>query len=167
VRHSPRYYFATELISIRDRSEFVQLLKQRPYDRTTAFVQDTGGVPARGVVRNVREWNNGARLEVETEGDAFLVISITPHKYWTITVDGIDVRPVVTNIGYQGVPVPRGARVVELRYHNPLIAAGGSVSVAALLVLLLIWRKSPLTADRAAGDDEHITRQGDAGDSPT
>jgi len=141
VQHFPRYYFASELISIRDRRDFVRLLSERVYGPATAFIYEPARNPARGIVRSVREWNNGARLEVESMGDAFLVMSVTPHRYWTLTIDGVEAPAVGTNVGYQGIFVPRGAHIVEMRYHNPLIAAGGAVSIAALLALVLVWRK--------------------------
>jgi uncharacterized membrane protein YfhO len=68
-------------------------------------------------------------------------MSVTPHKYWRITIDGHDVPAVVANIGYQGVVVPPGRHVVEMRYRNPLVAAGAAVSAATLLALLLFMKR--------------------------
>jgi hypothetical protein len=46
---------------------------------------------------------------------------------------------VSTNIGYQGVIVPTAGRhVIEMRYRNPLIIAGGAISIAALLALAFV-----------------------------
>jgi uncharacterized membrane protein YfhO len=59
-------------------------------------------------------------------------MSVTPHKYWRVTLDGTPVDVVVTNIGYQGVAIPAGRHIVEMRYRNPLIAVGGAISIAAL-----------------------------------
>jgi uncharacterized membrane protein YfhO len=91
--------------------------------------------PARGVIRAQREWPNGARMDVQSAGNAFLVMSVTPHKYWTITIDGSKANALITNIGYQGVAVPRGRHIVEMRYRNPLIAIGAAISAFTLLVL--------------------------------
>lgn len=91
-----------------------------------------------GVVRGVRETPNSARIEVESAGGAFLYMSVTPHKYWRVTIDGRPAQPRVANIGFQGVDVPAGRHVVEMRYRNPLFAIGGVISAIALL--FLIWR---------------------------
>jgi uncharacterized membrane protein YfhO len=68
-------------------------------------------------------------------------MSVTAHKYWTVTIDGVEVPSIVTNRGYQGVVVPRGRHVVRMRYANPLIAAGGAISVATLIALLFAGRR--------------------------
>ena len=87
------------------------------------------------MVHSWRETANHARLDVEARGPAFLVMSVTPHKNWRITIDGSDAPAVVANIGYQGVLVPPGRHLVEMRYRDPLVAVGGAVSAAALLLL--------------------------------
>jgi hypothetical protein len=133
--HRPRYYFATEMDDASDRETFVRKLAAKRYSKEVAFVGDGAFAPARGVVHKVDEWTNGARLDVEAAGRAFLVMSVTPHKYWRITIDGQPAAAVVTNIGYQGVAVPRGRHLVEMRYRNPLIAVGGAISALTLLAL--------------------------------
>jgi len=134
---APRYYFATQLEQIRDARDFVAKLARGNYERRVAFIASKPFTPSPGTVHDVRERPNGARLTVDAEGPAFLVMSVTPHKYWTITIDGTPVDAEVANLGYQGVPVPRGRHVVEMHYRNPLFAAGGAVTVAALLVI--VW----------------------------
>ncbi|HEU4887727.1 MAG TPA: hypothetical protein VFV49_07575, partial [Thermoanaerobaculia bacterium] len=138
-RSWPRYYFASEMAEARNAEEFVKKLGAGHFRREVAFVADGAFAPARGVVRAVDEWTNGARLDVEAAGRAFLVMSVTPHKYWRVTIDGRPAQPVVTNIGYQGVAVPAGRHLVEMRYRNPLIAAGGAISVATLLALAYVF----------------------------
>ena len=91
-----------------------------------------------GSVRGVRETPNTARIDVDAAERAFLYMSVTPHKYWQVTVDGRRVQPVVTNIAFQGVQVPAGRHVVEMRYRNPLFLYGGIVSL--LTLAFLVWR---------------------------
>jgi uncharacterized membrane protein YfhO len=83
---------------------------------------------------------------VESEGNAFLVMSITAHKYWSVTIDGNEAPNILTNLGYQGVAVPPGRHVVELRYRNPLIAIGAAISLATLLALVFAVRRRESTA---------------------
>jgi hypothetical protein len=147
VGNHPRYWFARELVSIRDRNDFVDRLQQTRYRPGTAFIHDAAFTPAPAIVRNVRETTQSARIDVEAQGRAFLVMSVTPHKYWRITIDGVDAPAVVTNIGYQGVDVPAGKHVVEMRYRNPLIAAGGAISIASLLALFVFVRRGTIDAE--------------------
>lgn len=138
---NPRYYFAERVETIRDADDFVT--KIRDYTRATAYIREPSFQPAPGIVRRVHESANTARIEADTAGRAFLVISVTPHKYWRMTVDGREAESLVTNIGYQGVVVPNaGHHVIEMRYRNPLIAAGAAISIAALLALLAITMRA-------------------------
>ncbi|HEY0156972.1 MAG TPA: hypothetical protein VGF28_06725 [Thermoanaerobaculia bacterium] len=140
----PRYYFATALATARDRKELVTRIASGRYGIRTAFVPDEPFQPAAGRVLRSAESANRVRMEVEAAGTAFLVMSVTAHKYWTVTIDGVEVQPVSTNLAYQGVVVPRGRHVVEMRYRNPLVAAGGAISAATLLALLFAgWRRRP------------------------
>lgn len=139
----PRYFFADALESVRDQDDFVRRLASPQARKRTAYVSGAAFAPAPGRVQRVQETANAARIDVETAGRAFLVISVTPHKYWRVTIDGSEVPAIVTNIGYQGVVVPAAGRhVVEMRYRNPLIAAGAAVSLVTLLALFLGARRA-------------------------
>lgn len=140
--HYPRYYFAREMVTVRDRHEFVRALRSRRFSRQVAFVQQPSFVPAAGTVLAQHDSANHARIAVEAHGRAFLVMSVTPHKYWRVTIDGNEVPAIVTNIGYQGVVVPPGRHVAEMRYRNPLVAAGAAISGITLLALLLMGMRA-------------------------
>jgi hypothetical protein len=131
----PRYYFAER---VETSADFIAKVSSGRYPDRTAFIDGTPFPPAPGRVLRFSETANTARIEVETSGHAFLVMSVTPQKYWRITVDGRETPAVVTNLGYQGVVVPTaGSHVVEMRYRNPLIAIGAAVSLSTLLALLI------------------------------
>jgi hypothetical protein len=137
THHYPRYYFADQIVTIRDRHDFVRKLTDGSYSERVAFVARPGFVPGSGVVSHVQETANAATLKVESRGTGFLVMSVTPHKYWRITIDGQPAESIVTNIGYQGVIIPSGSHTVAMRYRNPLIANSGKVSIAASALLLV------------------------------
>jgi hypothetical protein len=141
-RRYPRYYFASDVVTIRDPKDFVQKLATGSFGKQTAFVAGPSFTPSRGTVRRWTETANTARIEVESTGRAFLIMSVTPHKYWDVTIDAQPARAVVTNVGYQGVVVPRGRHMVEMRYRNPLIAAGAAISIGALIALAALARRA-------------------------
>ena len=120
---------ASRLASVEGRPPSAVRLSRK----TTA---EDGRRSTEATVLAVRETANTAHLEVETQRRAFLVMSVTPHKYWRITVDGAQVPAVITNVGYQGVAVPAGRHRVEMRYRNTVVATGVKISVAASLLLL-------------------------------
>jgi hypothetical protein len=138
---NPRYYFAPQTVTARSVHEFTEAVASGRYPHRTAYIGAPAFTPAPGQVLRSSETANSVQLVVEAAGDAFLVMSVTAHKYWRVTIDGHEVPAIPTNIAYQGVLVPRGRHVVEMRYRNPLIAAGGGVSIAALVALLFAGRR--------------------------
>jgi membrane protein YfhO len=144
---SPRYYFSSMLVPIRTTNDFLAHLRARRFPRDVAFVEGTAFQPAPGRVLSVRESNNAATLDVEADGNAFLVMSVTAHKYWRVAIDGREVPVVHTNIAWQGVSVPRGKHVVTMRYSNPLLAVGGAISlIAALALIAMTMRRTTMRA---------------------
>jgi hypothetical protein len=141
----PRYYFASRLVRVGDLREFIQAVATDDWRDTDAFVDfDVSAAPSVGEVRAVQERFNSIDLDVHVKGPAFLVIGMTPHRYWGATVDGKPARLLPANIGYQGLLLRPGARRVSLRYSNPVINIGAVVSVfviAALLLTVFIDRK--------------------------
>jgi hypothetical protein len=139
----PRYSLAEAVETMQSDADFVEKVASQRYPLRTAFVRGPRFTPAAGIVREVRETPNTARIELETAGPSFLMMSVTPHKYWRVDVDGKPVEAMVTNIGFQGVTIPAaGKHIVEMRYRNPLFAAGGAISVVTLAALLLAARRS-------------------------
>lgn len=137
-KHHPRYYFAEKIVRIRGREDFVTRLSGEAFPDRVAFITAPEFTPGSGTVVSAIETANTATLEVATTGRSFLVMSVTPHKYWRVTIDGDAVEPLVTNIGYQGVVVEAGLHQVKMSYRNDVIVAGGAVSVLAAAALLAI-----------------------------
>jgi hypothetical protein len=142
--HYPRYYFANQIITIRDREDFAKQLSTWTFSPLVAFIPRPSFVPAAGVVSHVVETANTATLDAECAGQCFLVMSVTPHKYWTIRVDGSRVPAITTNIGYQGIILTPGRHHVEMVYRNELVRVGMLISLitsAFLIGLLIVYRK--------------------------
>ena len=161
--HYPRYYFADQIITIKDRHDFVKKLSTATYSAATAFIAQPGFVPARGVVRGVAETANRATIDVESFGQGFLVMSVTPHKYWRVLIDGRPAEPVVTNIGYQGVMITPGKHRVEMRYRNEIARLGmliSAVATAILLVLALVFRRRSAAYVPPYEEPLHVTWDG-------
>jgi hypothetical protein len=158
--HYPRYYFADQVVTIKDRKDFGDKLSKESFSRAVAFVTGPAFVPARGVVHSLVETANSATLDVESFGQGFLVMSVTPHKYWQVTVDGARAAPVVTNIGYQGIVVTPGRHRVEMHYRNELVVVGLwiTISTAALLLILLVvaHRRSGYVRATAYEESLHV-----------
>lgn len=141
VRGGPRYYFASEAVAVRGGREMFEKLVSREWPRAVAFVEGGGAPVSWGVVHEARERPGRIELDVEALGEATLVASVTRHKYWRATVDGAPVPIRTVNLAFQGVTVPPGRHTVALRYWNPLVPAGGAVSLVMAAGLLIGIRK--------------------------
>jgi hypothetical protein len=142
--HWPRYYFADQMVTIKSRQDFVNVLSHESITRQVAFVKGMNFVPADGVVHSVVEKANRATLDVESFGRGFLVMSVTPHKYWRITVDGRAVPSIITNLGYQGIVIAPGRHRVDMVYRNHLVVIGlwiTATTLAALVLVLVLDRR--------------------------
>lgn len=133
--NNPRYYFADQIVTIRDREDFVKHLSAGAYSRRVAFVTVPAFAPAAGRVLRATETANTATIDVETEGQSLLVMSVTPQKYWRIFIDGALAPARTVNIGYMGVVVTPGRHRILMRYWNDLVRVGLAVSSLSVLVL--------------------------------
>jgi hypothetical protein len=131
----PRYYFSDQMIRFTGVEDFIART-QGPVSSRVAFVGFGAFQPAAGRVLRAIETANSIDLHVEAEGRAYLVISVTPQKYWHATIDGQPAPLEMTNLAYQGMVVPRGEHQVRLRYGNPLIPIFGSVTLLASAIAL-------------------------------
>jgi hypothetical protein len=163
--HYPRYYFADQIVTIHDREDFVKQLSTSSFTPQVAFMQRPSFVPAAGIVQHVTETANTATLDIESFGQGFLVMSVTPHKYWTILVDGSRVPAIVTNIAYQGIIVTPGKHRVQMEYRNELVRVGMLISLftgAVLIGILIVYRRPILAAASMPAYEEAVHVVADA-----
>jgi hypothetical protein len=140
-----RYLFVRELIPCGDVVGCVDAIRAR-FSWPAALVPPVIGArrfaPAK--VLRVVERPASATLDVMAQAPAFLVMSVTFHKYWHATIDGRRVPIVPANMAYQGLFVPPGRHTIALVYRNPLIPAGAAISFCTLVALLLAGRRATL-----------------------
>ena len=134
---APRYYLAERLVEIDGRSDFVDELVKKAPDPRTAFVSFEPFPPAAGSVSVVSEKSSTIELDVATEGRSFLVLSVTPHRYWSAEVDGRKTELQTVNIGYQGLELDAGEHRVVMRYRNPVILGSVPFTAAGLILSLV------------------------------
>ena len=124
-----------------------------------------GGTP--GEIGEARfDWTGdaSARIEVEAPRNGVLLIRNAFDPNWEATIDGVPAAVFPADYVLQGVEVPAGSHVVELRYVDPWVGRGilGSLlSLAGLLVTAGVLearrRRSVAQADehrRATGPED-------------
>jgi hypothetical protein len=84
------------------------------------------------------------RLDYQAEEGAFFVAAMTFDEGWRARVDGASVPLLPTAACQVGVELPPGAHRLELRYRDPWVPVGAAVSLAALVVAVLLFRRRGL-----------------------
>jgi len=132
---NPRWTFADQLAT---PSHIADAHRWSPH---VAFV-DAPFAPAAGRIVRASERANAIDLDVETPGDAALVVAVTAHKYWRATIDGNPAAAVRANVAFQALTIPRGRHHVAMRYSNPLLIGSGIVSLVTALALAVVALRS-------------------------
>jgi hypothetical protein len=142
---TPRYAFASRIERLSSPGELAATLAGDHSTAPLALADIEPFAPAAGEVVSTEEGWSRVKLTVKATGRAFLVASVTGHKYWRATLDGRDIPLIPTNVAFQGLIVPAGSHTIEMRYRNPLVAAGAAITLLTLLILsgaVLVTRRS-------------------------
>jgi len=83
---------------------------------------------------------NSLEIDIESPGDALLVIAEAWYPGWHATIDGREVPCLPVNGWMRGVPVRAGRHQVRLRYEQEGLLLGLAISALAATVLIGLWR---------------------------
>jgi hypothetical protein len=150
VPRTERYSFAARLERAPDAGGFRYAVERNDADSAVAYIAAEPFAPASARVTRVRETDHTATIDVIAAGRAFLVASVTGHRYWSATIDGHPAPLVATNLAYQGLIVPAGTHTIAMQYRNPLVPIGAAISFFALIALAVAAWLTRNTAIRAA-----------------
>jgi uncharacterized membrane protein YfhO len=88
--------------------------------------------------------------DVRLEQDGILILQTPFNSGWRAFQDGRPASVVRADVGLLGVPTKAGEHRIELRYRNPWLLPAAVVSaLAALVLVLLLWRKPRLATSLA------------------
>ncbi len=112
-----------------------RLLSNAKLSLHIAFIDHAPFQPAAGRVLRIDERWTSFDTDVEAAGRALLVICITPHRYWSATIDGAPARLIPANVGFQALVIPPGRHHVSMRYRNPVVIWSALFSAVSALLL--------------------------------
>jgi len=111
---------------------------------TTAVLEEPLGHEIQGGrARIIKEADDEVEVVVESEGDALLVVAQTFFPGWEATVDGVTAPCLRADYAFTGVPVPKGAKTVHLRYRPTSFRVGLALSALGASLLLVLVRRRP------------------------
>ncbi len=135
VAPNSRYYFADEMVSVSSTGDFMRRMIAERHSNRAVYVSRSVFTPATAAIGRIRESANGVTLEVIAPARAFLVASVTWHKNWRATIDGVPAAIHPTNVAFQGVEVPPGRHTIVFAYRDPAVTAGMAISILALIAV--------------------------------
>jgi len=155
-RHSdplPRAWLVTRARTVPDPAAALAALQDTDFNPAQEVILLDGQVPPDftaagdgplGSVRITAYGPNELRLEVESSGPAYLVLSEVWYPGWRATVNGTEAPVLRANYGLRSVPVPDGKATVRLWFAADRFRLGGLAGLLGLVLLLAvtrIWRK--------------------------
>lgn len=79
----------------------------------------------------------GFTAEIKTELDRFVFFSVPAEDGWTATVNGESTKIFKSNVGFMGVMVPRGKKIIiDFKYVTPGLPQGVLITVVALIIFV-------------------------------
>src|SRR5262249_52157063 len=104
-----------------------------------------------GAARIVKYTPNEVRIEMESEGSGWLVLTDVWYPGWQATVNNATTPVLRANHVFRAVPVSAGANVVVFRFEPASYALGRRISFAALAVLGVMLLAGWLATRRLPG----------------
>lgn len=146
-RPTPRATLHSDWTMVEGRRGAIAAILGAGFDSTRELVLEApppiepGAVPAAGTADFSWIDTQTARVEVDSDREAMLVVRNVYDPGWRATVDGEPVEVVPADLFLQALPVPAGRHEVILSYVPGGVAAGlwgSAVSVALLIVAAVV-----------------------------
>ncbi|HUG54552.1 MAG TPA: YfhO family protein [Vicinamibacteria bacterium] len=159
----PRAWVAAGVRVAADEAALAVLLAPS-FDPATEIVLASGAPrpPGRGLASVGEYAADRVVVDVETDGEAHLLLADTWYPGWRATVDGRPAPVRRANLAFRAVPVPAGRHRVEMVYRPPAALAGVAISAVTLAALALVGlgamrRPPPPLAPGSPAPERHPT----------
>ena len=147
-RALPWYYLVPSVEVVEGDAAIIGRLLADDFDPLRVAIVEAGAPPnfnsgpdAAGDRVEVEEYEadiGSVRLRTTSAGPRLLVISENFHTNWRGFVDGAETDLVRANYIWQGVYVPAGDHIVELRYDSETVFISRVIMVASTVVVLVV-----------------------------
>jgi hypothetical protein len=136
----PRFFLVNRVRSVATMEEAATLLHQPDFDPASTAVVETARnlhTAGQGSITVLAYQPARLALRIEVPAAAFLVVTDAYYPGWVATLDGKSAPLYATDVAFRGVEVPAGTHRVEMHFQPRILWWSASVSLAALLLVLL------------------------------
>lgn len=146
----PRATIATRAVDV-NTTPVAELFALAEHDDVAFLEEPPPALSAtRGVVRFRSYAQNRVELEVETDGDALVVLADNHFPGWSARVRGVETPILRSHATFRAVAVPAGVTRVEFLYRPRSFTAGVIAAIVGLLCLFgWVWRESAVRSEKA------------------
>ncbi len=141
----PRAFFAESVTWVSGPEAGKSLLSSLGHEKKVIMEEPTPAEVKKyssGQVQSISMDLDRLRLEVNSEGEAALVIANTYFPGWKAFLDGEETRIYPADHAFQGVIIPGGGHILELRYRPIAFRTGLWASIVSLIFLFAILPSS-------------------------
>ncbi|PGQ13263.1 YfhO family protein [Bacillus cereus] len=89
-------------------------------------------------LENIYYKNNYLKGDINSNKDGLLHLSVPYSKGWTIKVDGKETEFTKANSAFIGVPITKGAHIIEMTYVTPYFKLGMIISIVSLIICVAL-----------------------------
>lgn len=144
-----RAYFVSQVVTETDTQEQISMIQNAEVDlRNVALTESTLSDTnfQMGEVLDTDDQDNKITLEVNTEGDSFLVLTDNFYQGWEVYADGVQSEIYKVNGGQRGVLIcEKGKHTIEFIYRPAGFYWGIAVSLFCVSILIIFTvRRKPL-----------------------
>lgn len=149
----PRFFLAQNAKTYSSEKELEEAIKSQDDDllKTVLFLKkdldsfldlDLSCVDKMsGNIKVVEYSTNRVLLDVENSCSSFLSSSEVYYPGWKARLNGKNTKVFLSNFAFRSIYVPRGKHRVEFYYNPYIFYIGGIISVSAVIILIIIYKK--------------------------
>ena len=151
----PWFYLAPNYEIINDEDQILERLRDpNSQPQQTALIEEDPGITPDANAQEagtVQKLDYHARqgyvkLQVNAPGQRLLVVSQNHHPHWQAFVNGEQKPLIRANYLWTAVAIPAGEHIVELRYHDPIVATTRWITFGGITILiigLIVFARQP------------------------
>jgi len=138
----PRAIYATNFLLKKDPQEIVEALYNPEIPLgSTVILEKNPGIslqPATGSAKIISYELNSVKVETNSTGDGFLVLTDNYYPGWNAAVDGQKTKIFRADYSFKAVFVPKGKHVVTFQYLPQSVIISGVISVVGVIAAFIL-----------------------------